>query len=195
MRRRKGAIQAPRSPDQAPTHVRHQVQSPAPDLDIREVEVPGPEKNQQPTSVDTLYASPAEALKKVSSEFEYWSGKLTETSLQMCYAIIGANFVVFGSVNGILGNLWAKWSLVMVIFALAVSIIGAWLLSESLRKRVAYGEGDKDRWKKEFDAFSTTNSPWPFTKNIEDTGRSMRVIKGVFTLIAGGLLIIGAILR
>ena len=54
---------------------------------------------------ETLY----EALKKVTSEFEYWSGKLTETSMQMCYALIGANWVVFGWLNGILNNVWAKW--------------------------------------------------------------------------------------
>ncbi|HEY6248991.1 MAG TPA: hypothetical protein VI685_03465 [Candidatus Angelobacter sp.] len=144
---------------------------------------------------DTLYSSPSDALKKVTSEFEHWSGKLTETSLQMGYALIGANWVVFGSMNGILGNGWAKTSLLMVILALASNIVGAWILSETLRKRVAYGEGDKSRWKKEFDEFSTTDSPWPFTEGIEQTGRLMRIIKGAFTLLAGAFLIIGAILK
>jgi hypothetical protein len=146
-------------------------------------------------SDDTLYKSPGEALKKVSSEFEYWSGKLTETSLQMCYAVIAANWVVFGSLNGILNNPWAKWSLVMVIFALAVNIIGARLLSNLLRKRVAYGETDSVRWKQEYAQFSTTDSPWPFTGEIEDTGRWMMNIKAGFTLLAGALLIAGAILK
>jgi hypothetical protein len=72
---------------------------------------------------------------------------------------------------------------------------GAWRLSESLRERVTYGEENPARWKVEFDQFSTTSSPWPFTPVIEDTGRGMRIIKGVFTLAAGALLIIGAILK
>jgi hypothetical protein len=65
-----------------------------------------------------LYATPEEALKKVSSEFEYWTGRLTETSLQMCYALIAANWLVFGSVRGILGNLCATLSLLMVCWPL-----------------------------------------------------------------------------
>src|SRR5689334_22277255 len=104
---------------------------------------------QQPDNThpdSRLYESPTEALKKVCSEYEYWSGKLTETSLQMCYAVIASNWVVFGSVNGILGNMWAKLSLLMVILALATNIIGAWLLSEQLRTRVEYGEADGLRW-------------------------------------------------
>ena len=39
-----------------------------------------------------LYGSSNDALKKVCSEYEYWSGRLTETSLQMCCALIAANW-------------------------------------------------------------------------------------------------------
>jgi hypothetical protein len=97
--------------------------------------------------------------------------------------------------NGILNNIWAKGSLLMVILALASNIVGAWRLSESLRNRVAYGETDKTRWRSEFEKFSTTSDPWPFTKAIENTGRMMRITKGGFTLLAGVLLIVGAILK
>jgi len=142
-----------------------------------------------------LYPYPTEALKKVCSEYEYWSGNLTETSLQMSYALIAANWIVFGSLNGILGNFWAKASLLMVILALATNIIGTWLLSEALRKRVAYGESDEARWKEEFDKYSKISCPWPFTESIDGIGRWMRIIKATFTLVAGVLLIIGAIAR
>jgi hypothetical protein len=142
-----------------------------------------------------LFSTPADALKKVSSEYEYWSGRLTETSLQMCYALIAANWVVFGSVNGILANVWAKASLLMVLLALAANIVGAWLLSEKLRERVEYGEEDGPRWQREFDEFTSTSCPWPFTGLIEKIGRRMRMIKAGFTLVAGALLMIGAILK
>jgi len=142
-----------------------------------------------------LYSSPAEAAKKLGLEYEYWSGKLTETSLQMCYAVIGANWVVFGSMNGILGNIWAKTSLLMVIFAVASNVIGAWLLSAKIRSRVVYSEADKKRWSEEFEKLVGTTSPWPFTESIDAVGRWMRVIKAISTLVAGALLIIGGILK
>lgn len=140
----------------------------------------------------TLYKNPAEALKKVSSEFEYWSGKLTETSLQMSYALIAANWIVFGSLNGILASTWAKVSLLMVIVGLAVNVIGAWRLSESLRNRVGYGEADSERWAAEFKKAMGKRVPWPFTESIESTGKWMRRIKAISVLVAGLLLIIGA---
>lgn len=149
----------------------------------------------EPLSKTGLYATPEEALKKVSSEFEYWTGKLTETSLQMCYALIGANWVVFGSVNGILHNGWAKFSLVMVLFALGTNVIGAWILSEYLRKRIGYGEGHVDEWAKEFALNRGKDVSWPFTDKIQNTGKYMRWIKAGFTIVSGLLLIIGAILK
>jgi hypothetical protein len=142
-----------------------------------------------------LYASPEDALKKVSSEFEYWSGKLTETSLQMCYALIGANWVIFGSVNGILHSSLAKWSLVLVLFALGSNVIGAWMLSESLRRQIAYGEKDSTRWATEYQNAKGKDVAWPFTDRIQNTGKFMRWIKAAFTLASGICLIVGAILK
>src|ERR1700731_1856774 len=127
-----------------------------------------------PSSVSAskgLYASPEDALKKVSSEFEYWTGKLTETSLQMCYALIGANWVVFGSVNGILHSAYAKWSLVLVLLALGSNVIGAWMLSESLRRQISHGEQDPNRWATEYADAVGKDVPWPFTDRIQNTGK------------------------
>jgi hypothetical protein len=85
----------------------------------------------------------------------------------MCYALIGANLVVFGSVNGILQNVWAKLSLSGVIIALACSVLGAWLLSEALRKIAERAEEKPAEWEQEFKRESNKKSPWPFTKPIE----------------------------
>ena len=83
----------------------------------------------------------------------------------------------------------------MVILALATNIIGAWLLSEALRKQVEYGEVDEARWKTEYQESLKAACPWPFTSRIEDIGRWMRMVKAVFTLVAGAILILGAILK
>jgi hypothetical protein len=142
-----------------------------------------------------LYASADEALRKVTSEFEYWSGKLTETSLQMCYAIIGANWVVFGSVNGIFGNQLAKWSIVLVLLAMGSSVLGTWIMSELMRRRIGYGEGAPEKWAKEYAASIGKDVAWPFTDAMQNLGKYMRWIKAMLTLASGICLIIGAILK
>lgn len=156
--------------------------------------------HEHPTHLTThrsagLYASPEDALKKVDSEFEYWTGRLTDTSLQMCYALIGANWVIFGSVDGILKNIWAKSSLVLVLLALASSVIGAWVLSESLRKRIAYAQSNVERWKKEFEYSTGQDDAWPFTESMQNIGFYTRWMKAGFTLASGFCLIAGAVTK
>jgi hypothetical protein len=135
---------------------------------------PAPSGSHGQIDVVGLYDSPKEGLKKVSSEFEYWSGELTETSLQMCYALTEANWVVFGSVNGILHSSRAKASLILVLLALASNVIGAWMLSELLRKRVAYGEGRSDEWETEYKEVAGKDVAWPLRDEIQNTGKYMR---------------------
>jgi hypothetical protein len=142
-----------------------------------------------------LYASPSEALKKVLDAYDYWSGKLTDISLQMSYALIGANWVIFGSVNGILASGWAKASIVFVLLALVSNVIAALALSELLNRRVDYAETDNPRWGREFKDSSGRRVAWPFTDRINNTGKLLRWIKGVLTVASGVCLIIGAILR
>ena len=144
---------------------------------------------------DKLYKTPAAAQQKISAEYEYWSGKLTDTSLQMAYAVIAANWVVFGSANGILGNIWAKWSVLLVVMSLGANMLGAWILSEAMRTRCEYAESDKERWQREFDRYSSVAHPWPFTGWMDAFGIALRVIKSGMTLAAGALLIAGAILK
>src|SRR5664280_261599 len=146
-----------------------------------------PSPNPSPKSA--LYESPQDALKKVSSEFGYWTGNLTDTSLQMCYALIAANWLVFGSVNGILHSRWARLSLFIVLLALASSVVTAWVFSESMRKLIDYAESDTDRWEKEFKQAAGKKVPWPFTKRMEIIGIWSRWVKAGLTLLSGALLI------
>jgi hypothetical protein len=37
------------------------------------------------------YESSTDALKEISAAFDYWSGQVTATNLQMCYGLIAAN--------------------------------------------------------------------------------------------------------
>ena len=142
-----------------------------------------------------VHETPQKAIEKVGSEFEYWSGKLTETSLQMCYALIGANWVVYGSVGQILQSQWAKLSLLMVILTLAINVIGAWYLSESLRRRFEWAEGHSPEWEKEFQGAVGKRDPFPFTDAHETAGFWLRQVKGFLPLVGGVFLVVGAILK
>jgi hypothetical protein len=142
-----------------------------------------------------LYQSATEALKSVCGSFDYWTERLTETSLQMAYAVMAGNWLIFGSVNGILSSAWSKLSLLMVLLALATNVVGAWLLSHLLQKQIIYAECNREKWQDEFMRATGQHDPWPFTMWIEKIGQRMREIKAFFTLVSGMLLICGAIFK
>src|ERR1700744_442946 len=122
---------------------------------------------QQDKKTKGLYADPSEALKAVIANYEYWTGRLTETSAQMSYAVIAANWIIFGSVNVILKSTCSKLSLLFVLLSLATSVVGTWLLCEGHRRQGVYGDCDPVRWENEFRKFANTKHPWPFTPFIE----------------------------
>jgi hypothetical protein len=142
-----------------------------------------------------LYKDPKEASAAVSGSYDYWSGNLTTSSLQMNYALIGSNWIIFGSVNGILGSPWAKLSMVLVLVALVVNVLGSWILSEVLRRRIFYAEEDYPRWEAEFKVARGKKDPWPFTNAIGNIGRWMRWIKATLTIASGVCLIVGALMK
>src|SRR5687768_2629279 len=81
-----------------------------------------------PTAV--LYASHSDALRAVRDDYLYWTGKLTDTSLQLSFAVIAANWATFGNIDQILGSWWAKFSLALVISSLGISVVGAKWMGE-----------------------------------------------------------------
>jgi hypothetical protein len=150
---------------------------------------------QQDKKTKGLYADPSEALKAVIANYEYWTGRLTETSAQMSYAVIAANWIIFGSVNVILKSTCSKLSLLFVLLSLATSVIGTWLLCEGHRRQGVYGDCNPGRWESEFRKFANTKHPWPFTNFIESTAAWTRNLKAAFVLLGGAFLIIGAITK
>ena len=165
----------------------------------RDVDMPEPEKppagSSNGSSEIGLYATPADAQKAVAAAYDYWSGNLTTSSLQMNYALIGANWIIFGSVNGILASFWAKWSMLLVLVALVVNVLGSWILSGRLRSRSFYAESDYERWNREFEDAKGKQTPWPFTATIDGIGKWMRWVKAALTIASGVFLIIGALLK
>jgi len=132
-----------------------------------------------------LYATPNEALKAVREDFLYWTGRLTETSLQLSYALIAANWAVFGSVEKLLNNLWAKLSIILVVIGLGLSVAGAKWMSELHRERIDYAETNESRWCREYERSRGERLPWPFTRKIEVGAQFLRGAKTWLPLAAG----------
>jgi hypothetical protein len=132
-----------------------------------------------------LYADGQDALKAVRDDYFYWTGKLTETSVQLSYAILGANWAVFGSIDKILLNFWSKLSVLLIVLSLALGVLGAKAMGEKHLDRIKYAEDDPVRWKAEFAATAGTRDPWPFTSAIESLGIAMRAAKTWLPLLAG----------
>jgi hypothetical protein len=134
---------------------------------------------------EALYQSPNEALKAVREDYFYWTGKLTDTSLQLSYAMVAANWAVFGSVDKLLNNFWSMLSVSLVIVGLGLSVVTAKWMGELNRARIDYAETDLSRWEAEFRENARKRVPWPFTRSIESLGRAMREARTWLPLIAG----------
>lgn len=154
-----------------------------------------PCQNEQEACIPTtrLHESAGDALKDVCVSYNEWSKGLTDSSLQMCLGLVAANWLVFGSVKGILHNKSAMTSLLLVLVALVSNLLGSYLMSEWFRMRAEYAEKDSARWKSEFDRYSGIRHPWPYTQSIERVTKFLRFLKVTLPLASGAYLIIGAI--
>ena len=147
------------------------------------------------STTEGLYKDAAEALKAVRDDYLYWTGRLTETSLQLSYAVIAANWAVFGSFDGILASWWSKLSVVLVVFSLGWSVASARWMGELHRERIEYAEADRQRWKSQFSETAGKVDPWPFTSKIEEHGRWTRNAKTRLPLGAGAAFVIALLSR
>jgi hypothetical protein len=134
-----------------------------------------------------IYADPSAALAEVREYYKGWTTQLTQKSFELSMAIIGANWAVFGGLNQILRNGWAKWSIAVVVIGLLLTLLATWSMSELLRKRIGYAEDEPSRWQVEFNSTRGKKDPWPFTDGIEQMGLWLRCTK-TFVPIVGGLL-------
>ncbi len=152
-------------------------------------------KRSAAVTADGLYKDAHEALQAVRLDYQYWTGKLTDTSLQLSFALIGANWACFGSVDGILAVFWAKVSVALVIVGLVVSVAGARLMGELHCRRIDYAEENLGRWNLEFIETMGKRDPWPFTRAIEWWGRSLRFARTWLPLAAGAAFVLAVVVR
>lgn len=132
-----------------------------------------------------LWGTPDDALKAVQEGYHYWTGKLTESSFHLSLGVIAANWAVFRSLEGVMGNPWAKISLSLVLLCLTINLLTAKYMGELHRKRAERAERDWSKWEKEFSETKNKRDPWPFTKKIEIVGRLTRELKAWLPIFAG----------
>ncbi|MDT4289470.1 hypothetical protein RO575_07855 [Methylomonas sp. MO1] len=147
---------------------------------------------QPPTGM--LYTTPDEALKVLREEYNYWTGRLTDSSFNLSIALIAANWAVFGSVDKILTNHWAKGSIALILLLLGINLIGCKILGEWHDERIKYAEANPNRWHTEFsETFGKSNS-WPFSNKIISLSKLLRWCKTWLPLFGGGMFLVALLL-
>jgi hypothetical protein len=152
-----------------------------------------PQESAVQTPIAGTYSSSQGALEELEEAFNYWSGQVSATSLQLCYALIAAIWLIFGSVKGILGSSCATLALFAVLLALATNLISSYAFAEFSRCRFGYAEKDRRRWETEFQAERNKASKWPYTPASERASIILRGVKTFLPLFGGVLLIVAAI--
>ena len=142
-----------------------------------------------------VYDSAEDALKELFGAFNYWSSQVTATSVQMCYAVIGANWVVFTSVGHILRNAWAMASLTTVLLTLTLNMVSSLGFAEWTRRRFEKADENRPGWNAEFEREKDKHGVWPYTEGVERMSVALRYVKVLLPLSSGIMLIIGAVLQ
>lgn len=132
-----------------------------------------------------------EATKEIFDGFNKWSTAVGTYGIQSAYALIAANWAVYGGVQGITDNQWAKWSIIVVIIFLGLNLIATLRMAHLYGKRCDYANIDKNRWENEFNAEAEAPSPWPYTSSIENLGDFIRHLKVWAPVLSGIFFIIG----
>lgn len=140
-------------------------------------------------STSRRFSNAGDAVKELFEGFNDWSATVSTYGIHMAYAVIAANWAVYGDAQAIIGNHWAKSSISIVISFLGLNLFCTWLMTSHYYKRCVYANEDKARWSSEFEKEKTSSSDWPYTKFIQRLGKFMRLLK-VWAPIVGGIVFI-----
>lgn len=117
------------------------------------------------------YNSALDAIKELDEAYNYWSGKITETSTSFALGLIGANWAVYGT-EGLKSELLPRLSVFSALLLLLLGLIQANRMAALHDDRSEYAETNPTRWANEFEQAkaATRANPWPYTTQIECWG-------------------------
>ena len=122
------------------------------------------------SSTSRRFSNAGDAVKELFEGFNDWSATVSAHGMYTAYAIIAANWAVYGDAQAIIGNLWAKSSIAIIISFLGLNLFCTWLMTKCYAKRCEYADENKARWSSEFEREKISPSAWPYTKFIERLG-------------------------
>lgn len=147
----------------------------------------------RPSATTRRFDTAGDASRELFESFNKWSGAVGSYGVQTAYAVIAANWAVFGTTKVIVDNCWAKYSLGVAVGFLAIHLICTDWISRLCDQRIKYANRDQKRWQKEFEDKNTPASSWPYTKKIERIRNFLRFLKVWVPVVSGGLFIGGVI--
>lgn len=148
------------------------------------------------TPVDARrYSSAAEGLKALEDSYNYWTGKITDLAFQSSLALIAADWAL---ISGLHPPRCARTFLIIsTIIALASLLIGLWgarRMAHLHRKRFQFAENHRAAWQKEWELSEATESQWPYTQEIENSGSRWATAKFSLLVLAGASFATGAVI-
>lgn len=130
------------------------------------------------------YDKPSEGLKDLTEAYNYWSGKLTESSITFALGLIAANWAVFGA--ALKTTLLPRLSVAFALGTLLVAALTALVMSLVHDRRHEYAEADPKRWAEDFERAKkagVVSDPWPYTRTIERIGYWSRWARFLFPVV------------
>ena len=131
---------------------------------------------------------------QLREDFNAWTSILTAHSLQATFAVVAANWAVYGSAGAIISNTLAKFSIGIALSFLGINLAFTLLMGWMHRKQYYYAEENHDRWTQEYLENKGQPTPWPYTPSMERLGIVHRHLKAWAPLVAAALFVI-SILR
>jgi len=141
------------------------------------------------------YSNAAEGLKALEDSYNYWTGKITDLAFQSSLALIAANWAL---ISGLQPTRCARILLIVsTIIALASLLVGLWgarRMAQLHDERFRFAEKCREEWQKEWERSEGTESQWPYTQEIEDSGRRWATAKFWLLVLAGITFAAGAVI-
>jgi hypothetical protein len=114
----------------------------------------------------------------------------------MCLAVIAGNWAYYGSIAAVMNSAWALASLATIFVSLATSLLASLIMSEMHRDAFYIAESNWDAWEYRFNRYRNAveaRDPFPATRTIDRLGVFTRIVKAFLPLVAGLMLVIGAL--
>lgn len=139
---------------------------------------------------NSAYNTASEGTKAVIADYLYWTGRVSEWSVQLSYSVLAANWAVFTTLNGIMSNVWSYLSVAVAVLNLFLMVIFAATLALLHLRQAKKAEHNLEIWEEEFRRATGKRDPWPFTTQIEFWGNVFLGVRAITPVLAAVLFFI-----